>query len=204
MACAFARARVNVLTTALALALWAGAGIWSPRVALAQAAPEVGGPFELIDQHGRPFSSAALAGHPYAIFFGFTNCPDICPTTLLEMSSHLGKLGSDGDRLKVVFVTVDPERDAPEQLRAYLSSFDPRIIGLTGSPEQVAATAKAWKAFHDKIPEDGGGYTIVHSAYVYLMDADNRCVGTMGFQDAEADQLEKLRGLLAGGRGKSK
>ena len=86
MARAFARVWINAVTAALLMALWAGAGIWLPRVAVAQAALEVGGPFELIDQHGRPFSSAALAGHPYAIFFGFTNCPDVCPTTLLEMS----------------------------------------------------------------------------------------------------------------------
>jgi protein SCO1 len=167
-------------------------------------ADNLGGPFELTDQNGKAFSSKQLAGRPYAIFFGFTNCPDVCPTTLLEMSNHLAKLGPDADRLAVVFVTVDPERDTPEQLRTYLSAFDPRIIGLTGSPEQVAAAAKAWKAFHNKIPEDGGSYTVVHSAYVYLMDVDNRCIGTMGFQDSEEGQLEKMRKLARSARERDK
>jgi protein SCO1/2 len=159
------------------------------------AAP-LGGRFELTDHNGKAFSSATLAGTPYAIFFGFTNCPDICPTTLLLMSNALAKLGPDGDRLKVLFVTVDPEQDTPERLRTYMSSFDPRIVALTGSTEQIAATAKLWKAFYHQLPEDKGGYTIVHSAYVYLMDRDGRLAGTLGFQDDEAVQVEKLRNLL--------
>ena len=166
-------------------------------VAHAQApAANLGGHFELIDHNGKAFSSATLAGTPYAIFFGFTNCPDICPTTLLLMSNALAKLGPDGDRLKVLFVTVDPEQDTPERLRTYMSSFDARIVGLTGSTEQIVATAKLWKAFHHKLPEDKGGYTIVHSAYVYLMDRGNRLVDTLGFQEDEAVQVEKLRNLL--------
>jgi protein SCO1/2 len=166
-------------------------------LAHAQAPPaKVGGRFELIDHNGKPFPSEMLAGRPYAIFFGFTNCPDVCPTTLLMMSNVLAKLGADADRLKVLFVTVDPERDTPEQLRTYLSSFDQRIVGLTGSAEEIAATAKAWDAFYNKLPEDKGGYTIVHSAYVYLMDRDNRLVDTLNFQDDESVQVEKLRKLL--------
>ena len=167
--------------------------------AVAQAQPppaNLGGPFELTDHNGKAFSSATLAGTPYAIFFGFTNCPDICPTTLLLMSNALAKLGADGDRLKVLFVTVDPERDRPDHLRSYLSSFDARIIGLTGSEEQIAATAKLWKAFYHQLPENKGGYTVVHSAYVYLMDGENRLSGTLGFQDEEAVQVEKLKKLL--------
>ena len=96
----------------------------------------------------------------------------------------------------MLLVTVDPEQDTPEQLRKYLSSFDAHILGLTGTPEQIAATAKLWKAFYNKLPEDKGGYTIVHSAYVYLMDRGNRLVDTLGFQDEEAVQTEKLRKLL--------
>jgi protein SCO1/2 len=168
-------------------------------LAYAQAlAPGTLGPsFELTDHSGKTFPSTALSGHPYAIFFGFTHCPDVCPTTLLEVSNVLRSLGADADRLKVVFVTVDPERDTPEQLRQYLDSFDPRIIGLTGSEQQVAAVAKGWNAFHNKIPEGDGTYTVVHSAYVYLMDRGNRLAGTMGFQETEAEQLAKLRALIA-------
>jgi protein SCO1/2 len=162
----------------------------------AQARGSLGPAFELTDHTGKPFSSAALAGQPYAIFFGFTHCPDVCPTTLLEMSNDLRALGADADRLRIVFVTVDPEQDTPEQLRQYLASFDPRIVGLTGSEAQVAAVAKGWNAFHNKIPEADGTYTIVHSAYVYLMDRGNRLAGTMGFQESEGEQVAKLRGLI--------
>jgi protein SCO1/2 len=179
------------------------AGLWitlvvTTFIACAQAPINtLGGPFELTDHHGRAFSSKRLEGQPYAIFFGFTHCPDVCPTTLLLMSNALSKLGADADRLKVVFVTVDPERDRPEVLRTYMASFDPRIAALTGSVDQIAATAKLWKAYYNKVPEDDGRYTIAHSAYVYLMDRQHRFVGTMGFQESEARQLDKLRKLLA-------
>lgn len=158
----------------------------------------VGGTFELIDHLGKPFSSAQLTGGPYAIFFGFTHCPDVCPTTLLAMSNNLAALGRDADALHVIFVSVDPERDTAAHMREYLSSFDARIVGLTGSAEQIAATAKAWNAFYHKLREDDGSYTINHSAYVYLMDRDNRLRGTLGFNESEADQIGKLRALLAG------
>jgi protein SCO1 len=173
-------------------------GVGHGRVANGQAIGSPGGSFELTDHNGRPFASSVLAGRPYAIFFGFTHCPDICPTTLLEMSNNLASLGADADRMKVIFVSVDPERDTPPRLREYLASFDPRIIALTGSEAQIAAIAKGWNAFYNKVPEDDGSYTIAHSAYVYLMDADNRLVDTLGFQESEAAQLAKLKALLAG------
>jgi protein SCO1 len=182
------------LLLAASAAVCAAAG--SATLVNAQASGSLGPAFELTDHNGRPFSSAALAGQTYAVFFGFTHCPDVCPTTLLEMSNALQRLGADADRLRIVFVTVDPERDTPEQLRQYLDSFDPRIIGLTGSEQQIAAVAKGWNAFHNKIPEGDGTYTVVHSAYVYLMDRNNRLVGTMGFQDTEHEQVAKLRALL--------
>jgi protein SCO1 len=184
---------IRVLLAASA-AVCAAAG--SATLVNAQASGSLGPTFELTDHNGRPFSSAALAGQPYAVFFGFTHCPDVCPTTLLEMSNALQQLGADADRLRIVFVTVDPERDTPEQLRQYLDSFDPRIIGLTGSEQQIAAVAKGWNAFHNKIPEGDSAYTVVHSAYVYLMDRNNRLVGTMGFQDTEDEHVAKLRALL--------
>jgi protein SCO1/2 len=178
--------------------LWMALCLLSAAATYAQTpVANLGGHFELTDQNGKPFSSSTvLTGQPYAIFFGFTNCPDICPTTLLEMSNALGKLGVDGDRLKVLFVTLDPERDTPANLRTYLSSFDARIIGLTGTVEQIAAVAKLWNASFYKLLEDDGSYTIVHSAYVYLMDRDHHFSGTLVFQDAEAVQLEKLKSLL--------
>jgi protein SCO1/2 len=181
----------------IALAAELGSDIRWIGATCAQVIGSSGGTFELMDQNGKPFSSSALLGAPYAIFFGFTNCPDVCPTTLLEMSNNLERLGSDGDRLKVVFETIDPERDTPDQLYAYLSSFDRRIIGLSGSEEQIAVAVKGWNAFYNKLPESDGSYTIVHSAYVYLMDRNNRLVDTLGFDETELDQLEKLRKLLS-------
>ncbi|MBO0743309.1 MAG: SCO family protein [Hyphomicrobiaceae bacterium] len=180
----------------LLLAAWFGVLASAP--ALAQADGTIGPRLELIDQSGKPFSYAALAGRPYAIFFGFTHCPDVCPTTLMTLSNALQRLGADGDRVRILFVSVDPERDTPEQLREYLAAFDARIIGLTGSEAQIASAAKDWKIFHNKIPEDDGSYTIVHSAYVYLMDRANRLVDTMGFQDSEEEQAAKLRSLIEG------
>lgn len=153
--------------------------------------------FELVDHNGQPFSSTSLAGRPRAVFFGFTHCPDVCPTTLLEMSNHLAALGTEADALAVVFVSVDPERDTPHVLREYLSSFDTRILGLTGSEQQIKAATKTFGAFYDRIPEGDGTYSIVHSAYVYLIDRSDRVVATMGFNEPEADQRAKLRALLA-------
>jgi protein SCO1/2 len=190
----------TVWVTRLLLAASAGAcaaaGLAIP--AHAQALGSPGAHFELTDHNGKPFFSTSLAGRPYAVFFGFTNCPDVCPTTLLEMSNNLKALGADADRLRFVFVTVDPERDTPGRLREYLGSFDARIIGLTGSEPQIAAVVKGWNAFRNKIPEDDGSYTMVHSAYVYLMDRSNRLVDKIGFLDKEADQLAMLRSLIRG------
>jgi protein SCO1 len=183
----------------IALAIVAlAAGALSASPARAQMIGSQGGSFELTDQNGRSFSSSALVGRPYVIFFGFTHCPDICPTTLLEMSNHLAALGADADKLAVVFVTVDPERDTPELLHSYLASFDARIIGLTGSEAGIAEAARGWDAFYNKIPESDGSVTVVHSAHVYLMGTDNRLTGTLNFQEAEDVQLAKLQALLAG------
>ena len=180
----------------LLLSAWLGVSMSAP--AMAQSGGNAGPTFELIDHNGKPFFGSALAGRPYAIFFGYTHCPDVCPTTLMAISNALQRLGADADRLIIVFVSVDPERDTPEELRQYLSSFDARIIGLTGAEAQIASAARSWKAFHNKIPEDDGTYTIVHSAYVYLMDRANRLVGTMGFQDSDEEQVAKLRSLIDG------
>jgi protein SCO1 len=163
----------------------------------AQKIGSTGGSFELTDQTGKPFPSTALAGRPYAIFFGFTHCPDVCPTTLVEMSNHLAALGAEADKLRVVFVSVDYDRDTPDTLRAYLGSFDARIIGLTGSEAQIAEAAQGWNAHYNKFTENDGSITIVHSAHVYLMDADNRLAATLNFQEPEAEQLAKLKRLLA-------
>lgn len=138
----------------------------------------IGGPFTLTGSDGKPFASSSLAGKPYAIFFGFTHCPDVCPTTLFRISEVLKAAGDRGRDLRAVFITVDPERDTPAALKDYLSSFDPRITGLTGDRPAVDAAVKAYRAFARRVPTKDGDYTMEHTAIVYLMDAENRFVGS--------------------------
>ncbi|MFC7399150.1 SCO family protein [Chelatococcus sp. GCM10030263] len=156
---------------------------------------DIGGPFRLTTQDGKTLSDADLKGKPYAVFFGFTHCPEVCPTTLWELSQALQKLGPDADRIKVLFVTLDPARDTPELLKTYLASFDPHIVGLTGSEEEIAKLAKAYKVYWRKVPTDNGDYTLDHSAIVYLMDAKGAFTGTIAYQEKEEAQLAKLRSL---------
>lgn len=150
-----------------------------------------GGPFQLTDKNGARFQSSTLDGKPYAVFFGFTNCPDICPTTLLDASNHLRDLGARADRLNIVFISVDPERDTAEHLRAYLASFDPRIIGLTGTAKEIADVARTFRIIYEKVPTSGG-YTINHSASMLLIDSKGQFSGTVSFQEPQPTQLEKL------------
>ncbi len=187
---------------AVALAL-TGAGVYfllsrgpDIRTAIGGAA-RVGGPFDLTAHTGKPFTDQDLVGKPYALFFGFTHCPDVCPTTLLDMTHRLQELQADGDKLRVVFVTVDPEKDTEHLLKEYLKSFDRRIVGLTGTPEQVANTAKVYRAYYRKVPTSGGDYTMDHSALVYLFDAKGSFAGTIAYQESEQSQLAKLKRLLA-------
>jgi len=156
----------------------------------------IGGPFTLTTVEGKPFSSEMLKGRPYALFFGFTNCPDVCPTTLLEMSNALTALGPDGDRLNVLFVTVDPEHDTAEHLKTYLSAFDQRIIGLTGSADVIASVARAYHVFYEKVPTSSG-YTMNHTAAVFLMDRKGALAGTTSHEESETVQHDKLRRLLS-------
>jgi len=155
----------------------------------------IGGPFELTTHEGKRLSSADLAGTPFALFFGFTHCPDVCPTTMLELSNAMKALGADADRMRFLFVSVDPERDTPEQLKLYLSNFDPRITGLVGTPQEIAAVAKAYRAIYEKVPTKDG-YTYNHTALVYLMGRDGRLVGTINYQESVEAQLKKLRRLI--------
>jgi protein SCO1/2 len=157
--------------------------------------PSIGGPFTLTTAEGKRFSSGNLNGQSYVLFFGFTNCPDVCPSTLLEMSNMLAALGSDADRLTMLFVTVDPERDTAEHLKSYLSAFDRRIIGLTGSAADIASVARAYHVFYEKVPTSGG-YIMNHTATVFLMDRRGALAGTTNQEESAAVQLNKLRRLL--------
>jgi protein SCO1/2 len=169
---------------------WQGGGVQR------MAAASIGGPFTLTDQTGATVTETALQGHPTALFFGYTFCPDVCPTTLFEMTNWLGKLGSDGDTLKVYFVTVDPERDTQEALASYLSAFDPRITGLTGSREAVDKMIKEYRIYARKVPLDSGGYVMDHTASIYLLDSDAVFTGTIDYQEDPDIALQKLQRLI--------
>lgn len=136
----------------------------------------IGGPFRLLDQDKNEVTDETFIGEPKLVFFGFTHCPDICPTSLFEMSQAFEALGTDARKVAGLFITVDPERDTPEVMKSYLGSFHPSIQGLTGSPEQVAAVIKAYRAYAKKVPTQGGDYTMDHTAIVYLMGKDGEFI----------------------------
>jgi protein SCO1/2 len=156
-------------------------------------ASAIGGPFSLIDQNGRTVTDQDLRGRPFLVFFGFTHCPDVCPTTLFELSEVLGKLGPDAQKVSALFVTVDPERDTPAEMKDYLSSFDPHLVGLTGDPTAIAAVAKEYRVYVKKVPLDSGDYTMDHTALVYLMDKDGRFVAPFNLKRSTDDAAADLR-----------
>lgn len=158
----------------------------------------IGGPFSLTDQHGQLVTEASLKGHPSAMFFGYTYCPDVCPTTLFEMTSLMAELGPDADKLKVYFVTVDPERDTQAVLADYLQAFDPRIGGLTGSREEIDKTLSAFRVFSRKVEGEDDSYLMDHTASVYLFDDDAVFTSTIDYQEDETTALAKLKRLIDG------
>jgi protein SCO1/2 len=163
-----------------------------------QARVPIGGPFKLTTQDGKPFTDENLKGKPFAVFFGFTHCPEVCPTTLYDLTQDLEALGKDADNLRVAFVTVDPARDTPELLKTYLASFDPRIVGLTGTEEEIAAVAKAYKVYYRKVPTDSD-YTMDHTATIFLMDSKGDFYGTSNFQESQDIRRGKLKKLVENG-----
>jgi protein SCO1/2 len=163
---------------------------------VAQQIAAVGGPFKLIDQNGKAVSDQDLKGRPFLVFFGFTHCPDVCPTTLFDVSEMLRALGPDADRTRALFITVDPERDTPAVMKDYLSSFDPHLSGLTGDPAAIATVAKAYRVYYKKVPLDGGEYTMDHTAIVYLMDKEGRFVSPFGLKRGTEAAAADLRRYL--------
>src|SRR5918993_3161857 len=158
----------------------------------------IGGPFLLPSHEGKTFTDEDLKGKPFAVFFGFTHCPEVCPTTLYGLTQDLAALGKDADKMRVAFITVDPAQDTPELMKTYLGSFDPRIVGLTGTEEEIAAVAKAYKIYYRKVPTESG-YTMDHTATILLMDSKGEFYGTSNFQESQEVRREKLRKLIRNG-----
>ena len=158
-----------------------------------RASVAIGGPFQLVDQTGKRVSEATYKGAPSVVFFGYTHCPDVCPTTLFELTEVLKRIPTDR-KVAALFVTVDPERDTPANLKDYLSSFDPRISGLSGTRAEVDAALKTFRVYAKKVPSDNGEYSMDHSAIIYLMDKQGRFVSALNLQQApEAVAREIMR-----------
>jgi len=160
------------------------------------AAVAIGGPIQLTDQDGKPFDSKSLDGKPYAVFFGFTHCPDACPTTLSEIARAEDEIGAPAKDLTTLFVTVDPERDTPEVLKEYISNFGGNTVGLSGTPEDVAKVAKEYRVFYKKVPTSDGGYTMDHTAVLYLMGRKGEFVDVIAYSEDHDRYVAKIKKLL--------
>ena len=157
-----------------------------------------GGAFTAVDYDNQPITEVAFRGHPTALFFGFTHCPEVCPTTLYEMNGWLAKLGDEGKDIRAYFISIDPERDSPELLKSYVSNVSDRIVGITGEPDKIAAMAKAFGIFARKVPLEGGDYTMDHTASVLLLDRAGAFSGTIAYGENPDTAIEKLRRLAKG------
>ena len=158
---------------------------------------QIGGPFKLAAANGGVLDSESLKGKPYGLFFGFTRCPVVCPTSLMDMTNAYEKMGDKAKDFKIYFVTVDPERDTADFLKQYLESFHPNIVGLVPTLEELRKVASDSRAFYEKVPTSDGSYTMNHTASVFLFDKTGTFSGTIAFEEAEATRIGKIERLLA-------
>jgi protein SCO1/2 len=157
----------------------------------------IGGPFTLVGVDGQPFASSRLNGKPAAIFFGFTHCPDVCPTTLSRLTKLRRELGQGDDAVSIIFISVDPERDTPAELKSYLSLFETPIVGLTGTTAQIEQVKKQYGIYSRKVPQPGGSYSVDHTAAVILTDRNGQFVATLSPEEGDGVALAKLKRLTA-------
>src|ERR1700724_4063489 len=158
----------------------------------------IGGPFRLVDQNGNTITDADLKGKWSLVYFGYTHCPDACPTALNDISIALEDLGTQRDAVRPVFITVDPERDTPEALKAYVTSFDAPILALTGTADQIANAAKGYRVYYAKHPEAGGDYSMDHSSVIYVMDPEGRFTASFTHESAPEQLSERLKQQIGG------
>lgn len=198
------RLPVIVLPVALGVALLLGLFLWRAADGLpgfgrvtGSGTASIGAPFTLIDQDGHKRRSSDFAGRYMLIYFGYTTCPDVCPTTLALMADALGKLGPQANRVVPIYITIDPERDTPKVLKPYVRSFGPTFIGLTGDLKTIAKTAADYRVYFHKQPLDGGGYGLDHTSVIYLMGPDGKFVAYWDDTAIGPDKLaEELREKL--------
>jgi protein SCO1/2 len=158
-----------------------------------------GAPFKLASTKGGELDSTTLKGKPYGVFFGFTHCPEVCPTTLFEMSATLKELGDQATDFRLIFITVDPERDTVANVKDYLANFDPRIEGVVPSMEQLPEVARAYHVYYKKQPTSDGSYTMDHTATLFLVDAQGNLKSTLSFDETRDTRVEKMKKLLGAG-----
>ena len=151
--------------------------------------------FELYDQDNKKVTKADILGSPSVLFFGFTYCPDVCPTTLQSLSVLIGQLGESSKKLKFYFISVDPERDTPEALKQYLNSFHPAIKALTGDPKQLDVLIKSYSIYAKKVPLENNNYTMDHTSFLILIDKNTNLVGTISYDEKIDVALTKLKNL---------
>jgi protein SCO1/2 len=168
-----------------------------PSTSASSGVATIGGPFSLTGSDGKPFPSSRLNGKPAAIFFGFTHCPDVCPTTLARLVKLRRQLGKGDDALSIVFITVDPERDGPAEVGSYAGLFGAPVTGLTGSTADIERVKKQFGIFSRKVEQPGGGYSVDHSAAVLLMDRDGKFVATISPEEGDGVALDKLRRITS-------
>ncbi|MGY4282562.1 protein SCO1/2 [Bradyrhizobium sp. LM2.7] len=179
------------LLVGLLIMFWAMGGVSK----VAQPAA-IGGPFQLTDQNGKVVTDQNLKGKPTLIFFGYTHCPDVCPTSLFEISEVLRAMGKDADKVNAIFISVDPERDTQAAMKDYLSSFDPHLEGLSGDPAEIAKVITSYRVYAKKVPTKDGDYTMDHTALVYLMDRAGRFVSPFNLKRSPEEAATELRRYL--------
>ena len=180
------------LAIGLLVVLWLAGGFGG----VAKPAP-IGGAFQLTDQSGQTVTEKSLQGRPTIIFFGYTHCPDVCPTSLFEMSEVLRAMGKDADRVNAYFISVDPERDTAEVMKNYLGSFDPHLKGLTGDPAMISKVLTEFRVYAKKVPsKDGGDYTMDHTALIYLMDKKGNFVAPFNLKQTPEAAAADLKRYL--------
>lgn len=186
----FITALVVVLVAAGA---WLGYEIYQQRQTADEQPYGVG--FTLVDQDGQPITEQAFRGHPTVVFFGYTHCPEICPTTLYELGNWFEQLGKDGENIKAYFVSIDPERDTPEVLGNYLGNVTDRVRGITGDPDAVRKMARGFNIYFKRIDGQDGEYTMDHTASILLLDSNGRFRKTIAYGEDSDTAMQKLRDI---------